>query len=124
MQLQLDSNNFIIGYGTKGEMINAIDIDDSILPKCAPEDLLKYKYENNQFILDDSEFIKSKSIMEATFELADIDIWFSKYDYYPNKIICGEWTADDPRFIKYLSDRKVKRARRDELLVILGQPVL
>ncbi len=48
-------------------------------------------------------------------ELAQIDVWFTSTDYIPNKVIVGEWSEDDERFVKYKAERAKKRARRDEL---------
>lgn len=56
-------------------------------------------------------------------EMVSIIKWFEKTDYIPNKIICGEWDRTDERFTKYLEERLVKRARRDELEVIINQQI-
>lgn len=45
--------------------------------------------------------------------------WFSDTDYIPNKIVTGEWEKTDPRWIEYLSTRLEKRARQDELTVLI-----
>lgn len=41
--------------------------------------------------------------------------WLSDNDWRVNKIMLGEWGADDPRRMAYLAERAVKRARLDEL---------
>ena len=48
-------------------------------------------------------------------ELSQIEVWFASTDYIPNKVIVGEWSEDDERFVKYKAERAKKRARRDEL---------
>jgi len=46
--------------------------------------------------------------------------WFVENDWIPNKILVGEWETTDPRWTTYLEERAVKRARRDEILALLG----
>jgi hypothetical protein len=53
-------------------------------------------------------------------ELEQIQIWLKQNDWKPNKITTGEWTTDDPRWIQYLSEREVKRARQDEINALMG----
>ena len=53
-------------------------------------------------------------------ELKEIRDWFVSTDYIPNKVIVGEWTTDDPRFIAYCEERKKIRARQDEIKKLLG----
>jgi len=53
-------------------------------------------------------------------ELTEIKKWFASTDYIPNKIITGEWQTTDQRWIDYLSERSIKRARQDEILESLG----
>lgn len=52
-------------------------------------------------------------------ELNDIHEWFNENDWKPNKIITGEWQIDDQRWIDYLNERAIKRARQDELNELL-----
>jgi hypothetical protein len=53
-------------------------------------------------------------------ELTGIQQWFVDNDWKPNKIITDEWTTDDPRWIQYLSEREIKRARQDEINALMG----
>lgn len=52
-------------------------------------------------------------------ELLEIQNWFLSTDYIPNKIITGEWLTTDPRWLSYMSERTIKRARQDELNLLL-----
>lgn len=62
---------------------------------------------------------QQKTLILAQEELWEIQKWFSDNDWVVNKIVVGEWTTDDERWINYLAERKVKRARQDELNQIL-----
>lgn len=53
-------------------------------------------------------------------ELKEIREWFTSTDYIPNKVIVGEWTPEDPRFVEYRKKRKTMRARQDEIKNALG----
>lgn len=64
---------------------------------------------------------EQKTLILAKEELCEIQKWFSDNDWIVNKIVVGEWTTDDERWINYLADRKIKRARQDELLLILNK---
>lgn len=41
--------------------------------------------------------------------------WFKATDYIVNKIVVGEWTVDDPRYVDYLAKRAEMRAKLDAL---------
>lgn len=75
------------------------------------EILTKFIYKNGKFIETDT-FL---NLNKLQFELDEIQVWLSKNDWIPNKIITGEWKATDERWLQYLEERKVKRARQDEL---------
>ena len=64
---------------------------------------------------------QQKTLTLAQEELWEIQKWFSDNDWIVNKIVVGEWTTDDERWINYLAERKVKRARQDELLLIVNK---
>ena len=49
-------------------------------------------------------------------ELDSISKWFLNNDWKINKIIIGEWEKTDQRWIDYLAEREIKRARQDQLL--------
>ena len=53
-------------------------------------------------------------------ELLQIQSWFKKNDWKVNKIVIGEWSQDDPRWQEYLKERAIKRARQDELLLMIN----
>lgn len=53
-------------------------------------------------------------------ELKEIHEWFTSTDYIPNKVIVGEWTPEDPRFVEYCEKRKAMRTRQDEIKSALG----
>ena len=58
---------------------------------------------------------QQKTLILAQEELWEIQKWFSDNDWIVNKIVVGEWSTDDERWLNYLAERKVKRARQDEL---------
>ena len=58
---------------------------------------------------------KQKTLILAKEELWEIQKWFSDNDWIVNKIVVGEWSTDDERWLNYLAERKAKRARQDEL---------
>lgn len=62
-----------------------------------------------------------KTLILAKEELWEIQKWFSDNDWVVNKIVVGEWTTDDERWINYLAERKEKRKRQDELLLIVNK---
>ena len=64
---------------------------------------------------------QQKTLILAKEELWEIQKWFSDNDWIVNKIVVGEWTTDDERWINYLAERKAKRARQDELLLIINK---
>ena len=65
--------------------------------------------------------VDQKTLILAQEELWEIQKWFSDNDWIVNKIIVGEWTTDDERWINYLAERKAKRARQDELLLTVNK---
>lgn len=58
---------------------------------------------------------KTKSIILIKEELYQIKQWLADNDWKVNKIVVGEWSTDDERWINYLAERQVKRKRQDEL---------
>ena len=64
---------------------------------------------------------QQKTLILAKEELLEIQKWFSDNDWIVNKIVVGEWTADDERWLNYLAERQVKRKRQDELLLIINK---
>ena len=70
-----------------------------------------YLYQNGKFVKTDA-IINAKKVLEETSEILN---WFVQNDYIANKIVFGEWAQDDPRYVEYLKERAIKRARLDEL---------
>lgn len=68
------------------------------------------------------EFIISTETEECKLnrELSQIQRWFQENDWKPNKIITGEWTTHDQRWLDYLAERLIKRNRQDEIKNILN----
>ncbi len=64
---------------------------------------------------------QQKTLILAKEELWEIQKWFSDNDWVVNKIVVGEWTIDDERWLNYLAERQVKRKRQDELLLIINK---
>ena len=58
---------------------------------------------------------QQKTLILAKEELYEIQKWFSDNDWIVNKIVVGEWTTNDERWLNYLAERQVKRKRQDEL---------
>lgn len=56
----------------------------------------------------------------AWHEIQDIEQWFKDNDYIINKMVLGEWPTTDPRFIEYVNNRALKRARLDVLLALFN----
>ena len=80
--------------------------------------------EDNGFEIFDHEpdqLIEERKKDSLRKELKEIQIWFQINDYIPNKIVTGEWSVDDPRWIEYLSERTQKRNRQDEITVLLSE---
>ncbi len=48
--------------------------------------------------------------------------WFLENDWKVNKLVLGEWSKEDPRWLAYLSERKTKRAEYDAASAVLLAP--
>ncbi len=53
-------------------------------------------------------------------ELNQIKQWFKDNDWKVNKVVIGEWDKSDGRWLEYLKERTIKRARQDELNTLLN----
>jgi len=89
------------------------------------EDMRNNGYEANITIENNVvnvEYVSIKISQEELYrqELVSIQKWFHDNDWKINKIVIGEWTTEDARWITYLEERAIKRARQDELFVLLG----
>jgi len=80
------------------------------------EIMMNFIYKDNKFV-ETTQFIDLKN---AQLELDEIQVWLSRNDWIPNKIITGEWTNNDKRWTDYLNERTEKRKRQDELKALLG----
>jgi len=101
------------------------------------------KFSSNQFELDLTEaqlaYLKANSLgayyidgkvvyknldkialrQQLEKEQADILQWLLENDWKVNKIVVGEWTKEDPRWLSYLQERQVKRNRLEEIENVL-----
>lgn len=64
---------------------------------------------------------KRHDIEDYQEELNNIKIWLQENDWMPNKITTGEWQDTDPRWLAYKQERAVKRARQDELTLLVAE---
>jgi len=71
-----------------------------------------YETIKNQF---QQEQQSKKQISLYKKELRKIQQWFKDNDWKVNKIVIGEWEKSDSRWLDYILERTVKRARQDEL---------
>lgn len=71
-----------------------------------------------------SEYVTEQEVKsqkrEYRKELREIQQWFKDNDWKVNKIITGEWTEDDPRWVEYKQERTIKRDRQDYLNLALS----
>lgn len=74
--------------------------------------LTGYLYKNNKFV----KTTIFKEQVKLRIELDEIRNWLAQNDWIPNKIIVGEWETTDPRWLDYLKERAIKRARQDEII--------
>lgn len=76
----------------------------------------KYYYENGKFIKTDN-IINKRNLSEEYYEITS---WLKENDWKFNKVFIGEWEDTDPRWVEYKEQRAIKRARLDEIKVLLG----
>lgn len=62
-----------------------------------------------------------QNTINARQELQKIQKWFVDNDWKVNKIVIGEWATTDERWLGYLKERAIKRARQDELNEFLAK---
>ena len=81
-----------------------------------------YAKENGFEIVNDTpiEVISRQQKVDYENELLNIKQWLLENDYKVNKVFIGEWESNDKRWTTYLSERKTKRTRQDELKALLG----
>ena len=110
----LDNNNVITGY-----TIVPFDTSKPYIEIENPN-LINIGYSqiiNGEFFSNNDLYL---SVVEAKKELKEILAWFKETDYYPNKIITGEWSSDCAKWVNYLSERAIKRQRYDELMGVIN----
>jgi hypothetical protein len=66
---------------------------------------------NNRFNLTPTQ-LRTREVMD---KIIQIKAWFSKTDYYVNKIIRGEWTKENPKWVAYVEETKVKSVELEKL---------
>jgi hypothetical protein len=60
-------------------------------------------------------------IIRFKVEAKEITEWFKATDYFPNKIIRGEWLETEPKWIAYKQECRVKALRLEELNKIIEE---
>lgn len=60
-------------------------------------------------------------MIELEQERNDIIQWLKDTDYIPIKHYLGEYQQDDLTYVKYLDERRVKKARLKEIDYLLGK---
>ena len=65
-------------------------------------------------------YAKAKERYALEQELKYIQQWLFDNDWKVNKIVIGEWSTTDSRWIAYLTERDNKRRRQDEINAILS----
>lgn len=58
---------------------------------------------------------KHAKIKDLEAQKEEILAWFSANDWKVNKVFIGEWLETDERWVSYLDERALKRARYDEI---------
>jgi hypothetical protein len=48
-------------------------------------------------------------------EIKEIELWFQKTDYFANKVIRGEWSQNEPKWVAYKQEALIKSKRLEEL---------
>ena len=77
----------------------------------------------NTFIYVDmtQEHINENRKLDLKKEKSEIMKWYRSRDYYRNKVMYGEWEADDPRILAAKEERPAKQARLDAINAELDQ---
>jgi hypothetical protein len=48
-------------------------------------------------------------------EIKEIERWFQQTDYFANKVIRGEWSQNEPKWVAYKQEALIKSKRLEEL---------
>lgn len=94
----------------------ALDLTETELQYLQQHALGAY-YINGKLVYKNVAAITERQILEK--EQADILQWLADNDWKVNKVVVGEWTKEDPRWLQYLNDRTTKRMRLDEIEELL-----
>jgi hypothetical protein len=62
--------------------------------------------------------LRTREVMD---KIIEIKAWFSKTDYYVNKIIRGEWNEQNPKWVAYKQEAKIKSVELEKLQVELKE---
>lgn len=114
----INSNNIITGY-------TIIPFNENLPTlELTEEEVSKIKCGYTQ-LTDDHQLIYNTDVYQTTIntrkELQTIQKWFIDNDWKVNKIVIGEWKTTDSRWLDYLTERTIKRARQDELNKLLNK---
>jgi hypothetical protein len=71
-------------------------------------DITNKKYIDGEFIDDVDRIERNKKISQLKLELQLIQDWYNATDYIPKKIVRGNWTTDDQRWVDYCNEYKLK----------------
>lgn len=129
---------YYIKTNSNGVITYSLDLEKQKLPKiiaekltliAIPDNLKIYNnystYKNGVFTENEDVYREEKALRElkrtATRELNQIRQWLADNDWKVNKIVIGEWSIEDPRWLAYIEERAVKRARQDEIIAKLGE---
>lgn len=107
----------VIGFGK--DIVPYIEITEEERKRPLPDKYSYYAVENGKFVIarrePTPEEQEADRVAAIDTELAEIQQWLCDNDWKVNKIVIGEWEATDARWVAYLEERAIKRARHDEL---------
>lgn len=107
----------VIGFNRN--IVPYIEITEEERKQPLPNKYSYYAVVDGKFVIlkrepTEAEKKRDKEI-ETKRRLNEIQKWFRDTDWIVNKIVVGEWSMDDPRWIDYLNQRKVMREEQDFL---------
>jgi len=83
------------------------------------ENFNDYYYIDGTVVINSEPRLLEEYKISLQIELNQIKKWFYDTDYFPHKIITREWQENDERWVEYLAERQIKRARKDVLEELL-----
>jgi hypothetical protein len=54
-------------------------------------------------------------IIQLKIEAKQIENWFKETDYFANKVVRGEWSQNEPKWVAYKQEALIKSKRLEEL---------